>query len=46
VSKIESRTKTGTTEVLAWLRDIVDRDKPAKMFIDASGKGARLSQPG
>lgn len=42
VSKIESRTKIGTTEALAWLRDIIDQDKPAKMFIDAGGGGDRL----
>lgn len=42
VSKIESRNKTGTMEALAWLRDIIDQDKPAKMFIDAGGGGDRL----
>lgn len=42
VSKIESRVKLGTTEALAWLRDIIDQDKPAKMFIDAGGGGDRL----
>lgn len=42
VSKVESRTKIGTTEALAWLRDIIDQDKPAKMFIDAGGGGDRL----
>jgi hypothetical protein len=42
VSKIESRTKIGTAEALAWLRDIIDRDKPVKMFLDAGGGGDRL----
>lgn len=42
VSKVESRNKIGTTEALAWLRDIIDQDKPAKMFIDAGGGGDRL----
>jgi hypothetical protein len=42
VSKVESRSKIGTTEALAWLRDIIDQDKPAKMFIDAGGGGDRL----
>jgi hypothetical protein len=42
VSKIESRLHIGTTEALAWLRDIIDQDKPAKMFIDAGGGGDRL----
>lgn len=42
VSKIESRIKLGTTEALAWLRDVIEQDKPAKMFIDAGGGGDRL----
>ena len=42
VEKIESRNKIGTTEALAWLRDIIEQDKPAKMFIDAGGGGDRL----
>lgn len=42
VHKIDSRNKIGTTEALAWLRDIIDQDKPAKMFIDAGGGGDRL----
>jgi hypothetical protein len=42
VHKIESRSKIGTTEALAWLRDIIDQDKPAKMFLDAGGGGDRL----
>lgn len=42
VSKVESRSKIGTTEALAWLRDVIDQDKPTKMFIDAGGGGDRL----
>lgn len=42
VSKVESRNKIGTTEALAWLRDVIDQDKPARMFIDAGGGGDRL----
>lgn len=42
VEKVESRSKIGTTEALAWLRDIIDQDKPARMFIDAGGGGDRL----
>lgn len=42
VLKVESRTKIGTMEALAWLRDIIDQDKPAKMFLDAGGGGDRL----
>jgi hypothetical protein len=42
VRKVESRSKIGTTEALAWLRDIIDQDKPTRMFIDAGGGGDRL----
>lgn len=42
VSKVESRTKIGTMPALACLKDIIDRDKPARMFIDAGGGGDRL----
>lgn len=42
VIRIESRTKIGTTEALAWLRDIIDQHMPTKMFIDAGGGGDRL----
>lgn len=42
VSKVESRTKIGTMEALAWLKDIIDQDRPVKMFIDAGGGGDRL----
>lgn len=42
VLKVQSRTKIGTTEAVAWMRDIIDQDKPAKMFVDAGGGGDRL----
>lgn len=42
VLKVESRNKIGTTEALAWLKDIIDQDKPARMFMDAGGGGDRL----
>lgn len=42
VLKVESRSKIGTLEALAWLKDIIDQDRPAKMFIDAGGGGDRL----
>lgn len=42
VPKVESRSKIGTVEALAWLRDIIDQDKPVRMFIDAGGGGDRL----
>lgn len=42
VTKIESRSKIGTMEALTWLKDVIDQDKPAKMFLDAGGGGDRL----
>ena len=42
VSRVESRTKIGTMEAVAWLRDIIDRDRPARVFVDAGGGGDRL----
>jgi hypothetical protein len=42
VMQVESRSKIGTVEALAWLRDIIDLHKPARMFIDAGGGGDRL----
>lgn len=42
VSKVESRAKLGTMEALAWLKDIIDQDRPVRMFIDAGGGGDRL----
>ena len=42
VLKIESRTKIGTVEAIAWLKDIIDQHRPIKMFIDAGGGGDRI----
>lgn len=42
VLAVESRTKIGTTEALAWLKDIIDQHRPIKMFIDAGGGGDRM----
>lgn len=42
VQKVQSREKIGTTEALAWLKDIIDQDKPDMMFLDAGGGGDRL----
>ena len=42
VSKVESRRKLGTVEALAWLRSIIDADRPARVFLDAGGGGDRL----
>jgi hypothetical protein len=40
VSKIENRTKVGTVEGANWLKQVIDVDKPARVFIDLGGVGA------
>jgi hypothetical protein len=40
VSKIESRLKVGTVQGAHWLKQIIDDEKPAKVFIDLGGTGA------
>lgn len=42
VSKVERRDKVETTEAAFWIKGIIDRDKPAKAFIDAGGGGAQI----
>lgn len=40
VLKIESKTKLDVVAGANWLRSIIDRDKPARVFIDVGGVGA------
>lgn len=40
--KVESRSKIGTTEAVGWLKTTIDRDRPAKMFMDVGGGGDRI----
>jgi hypothetical protein len=40
VSKIESRQKVGTVEGANWIKQVIDTDKPARVFIDLGGVGA------
>ncbi len=40
VSKIESKLRMGTVEGASWLKQIIDRDSPARVFIDLGGVGA------
>jgi hypothetical protein len=40
VSKIESRAKVGTVEGANWLKQVIDVDQPARVFIDLGGVGA------
>src|SRR6266567_958661 len=40
VSKVESRGKVGTAKGANWLKQVIDTDKPARVFIDLGGVGA------
>lgn len=40
VSKIESRTKLDTMQSAGWAKQVIDKDKPAKFFVDVGGVGA------
>ena len=42
VEKIESKAKIDTVAGANWCRTVLDRDKPARMFIDAGGTGAAV----
>lgn len=38
--KIESRVKLNTMESAGWLKQVIDRDKPRRVFMDVGGVGA------
>jgi hypothetical protein len=38
--RLENRQKVGTVEGANWLKQIIDADKPARVFIDLGGVGA------
>jgi hypothetical protein len=40
VTKVESRSKLDTMGVAGWAKQVLDQDKPARMFIDTGGVGA------
>lgn len=42
IPKVESRHKLDTMQAIGWLKQIIDDDKPARMFIDAGGGGDRI----
>lgn len=42
VEKVEYRNKLNHEEGVAWCRDILDRDQPARMNIDAGNIGANM----
>jgi hypothetical protein len=40
VIKVERRSKLDTMESAGWVKQVIDRDKPAKVFLDVGGVGA------
>ncbi len=42
VSKVESRAKLSTMEGAGWAKQVIDADRPARMFIDVGGVGAGI----
>lgn len=42
VHKVESRTNLGTVQAIGWLQDIIDHDRPRRVFIDTGGGGDRI----
>jgi len=42
VSKVERREKLDTMAVAGWAKQVLDTDKPARMFIDVGGLGAGI----
>lgn len=42
VLKVERRPKLDTMQVAGWAKQVIDAEKPARMFIDAGGLGAGI----
>lgn len=40
VERVVSRSKLDTMEAAGWLKQVIDRDQPRKVFIDVGGVGA------
>jgi hypothetical protein len=40
VEKVESKAKIDTMQSAGWLKQVIDKDKPARVFIDIGGVGA------
>ncbi|WP_332823272.1 hypothetical protein [Stutzerimonas kunmingensis] len=40
VSKVERRYKLSTMECAGWAKQVIDTEKPARMFVDVGGLGA------
>jgi hypothetical protein len=50
IEKVESRNKLDTMQQAGWLKSVIDKDKPKRVFIDVGGVGAgvydRLNEMG
>jgi hypothetical protein len=42
VTKVERRFKLDTMEVVGWAKQVIDSEKPARMFVDVGGLGAGI----
>jgi hypothetical protein len=40
LTKVESKTKIDTVQSAGWAKQVIDKDKPRRMFIDVGGVGA------
>lgn len=40
VTKVESRSKLDTVQAAGWCKQVIDAEKPARLFIDVGGVGA------
>ena len=40
VSKVESKSKIDTVQGANWIKQVIDSDKPARVFVDVGGVGA------
>jgi hypothetical protein len=40
VLKVESKSKIDTVQAAGWCKQVIDQEKPARMFIDVGGVGA------
>jgi hypothetical protein len=38
--KVESKAKLGTVEGANWIKNVIDNDAPARVFVDVGGNGA------
>jgi len=40
VTKVESKTKLDTVQSAGWCKQVIDKEKPARVFVDVGGVGA------